>query len=164
MTFANPIWLLFPIVITLHNLEEAIWLPKWSQHASRFHRPVKPGEFHFAVLCVTILAYLSTYLAMTFPAVWIWKQLFFGFLGAMILNTFVPHLFATIILKRYCPGLLTGLLLLIPINATIIYRAIATGDIQWLELVFSTLVVGIILLAALPVFFQIGKKLAEIRA
>jgi hypothetical protein len=164
MTFTDPIWLLFPIAITLHNLEEAIWLPKWSRHASRFHQPVEPGEFHFAVLCVTILAYLSTFLAMAFPTIWIWKQIFFGFLGAMILNTFVPHLFATILLKRYCPGLITGLLLLIPINATIIYRASAKGNIQWLELVISTLLVGIILLAVLPVFFQIGKKIIKIRA
>jgi len=159
MTFANPIWLLFPFGITLHNLEEAVWLPKWSQHASRFHRPVEPDEFYFAVLCVTILAYLSTFLAMAFPTVWVWKQIFFGFLGAMILNAFMPHLFATIILRRYCPGLITGLLLLLPINVTIIQQAIAQGNIQWSELVISTLLLGIILLAALPVMFKLGNSL-----
>ena len=108
---------------------------------------------------MTILAYLSTFLAMAFPAVWVWKQIFFGFLGAMILNAFMPHLFATIILRRYCPGLITGLLLLLPINVTIIQQAIAQGNIQWSELVISTPLLGIILLAALPVMFKLGNSL-----
>ncbi len=161
MTFSYPIWIFFPIAITLHNIEEAIWLPKWSQRAKGFHGPVEPNEFFFAVLLVTILAYLSTFLAVVFPSVWLWKQIFFGFLGTMILNTFVPHILATIILRRYSPGLLSGLLLLIPINSTILYQAITNGNIQWFELVISTVTVAVILLSLLPLFFRLGKKLIE---
>ncbi len=159
MTLVSPIWVFFPIAITLHNIEEAIWLPKWSQHAKRFHKPVEPNEFFFAVLVVTILAYLSTFLAVAFPSVWLWRRIFIGFLGAMILNTFVPHLLATIMLRRYSPGLLTGLFLLIPINSTILYQAIVNGEIQWIDLVLSTVVVTVILLSLLPLLFRIGRNL-----
>jgi len=37
----------FCFAITLHNLEEAVWLPQWSQIGSSFQKPVTPGEFHF---------------------------------------------------------------------------------------------------------------------
>ena len=157
----NFLWIFFPIAITLHNIEEAIWLPKWSQHAKRFHKPVEPNEFHFAVLCVTILAYLSTFLVLAFPSVWLWRQIYFGFLGAMILNTFVPHLLATILLRRYAPGLLTGLFLLIPINSMLIAQGIASGAVTWFELALSTTCAGIIILALLPPLFWMGRKLIE---
>ena len=80
------LWLFFPIAITLHNLEEAIWLPAWTKHAKQFHKPVEANVFYFAVIFVTILAYLSTFLAVAFPSSWFWKYVFHGFLGAMILN------------------------------------------------------------------------------
>jgi hypothetical protein len=35
MSFGNLEWL-FPSVIALHNLEEAIWLPEWSRQAGRW--------------------------------------------------------------------------------------------------------------------------------
>lgn len=33
----------------------------WSQQASKFHKPVTPSEFHFAVFVITMLAYLSAF-------------------------------------------------------------------------------------------------------
>ena len=39
MDFILIAWL-FALVVTLHNLEEAIWLPDWSQTAGRWHSPV----------------------------------------------------------------------------------------------------------------------------
>ena len=47
--------LLFILGFTLHNLEEAVWLPKWSQVAKKFHKPVTTNEFIFAVLVITVL-------------------------------------------------------------------------------------------------------------
>jgi hypothetical protein len=75
----------------------------------------------------------------------------------MILNAFVPHFAATILQKRYAPGLLTGLLLLVPINAIILEQALSAKILTWSELGISTIVVGGILLALLPLLFRIGK-------
>ncbi|MCB9454201.1 MAG: HXXEE domain-containing protein, partial [Anaerolineaceae bacterium] len=125
MTDYHLLWLFFPLAISLHNIEEAIWLPKWSQKAGRFHKPITADEFYFAVICVTLLAYLSTVLALAFPTVALLKLIFFGFLGTMILNIFMPHLAATILLRRYAPGLLTGVFGLIPINGIILGQALA---------------------------------------
>jgi hypothetical protein len=155
------LWFFFPLAISLHNLEEALWLPQWSRHAKRFHKPVEANEFYFAVLIVTMLAYVSTFLALAFPTAWLWKNIFFGFLGAMILNAFVPHLAATIFLRRYAPGLLTGIFLLVPIDSIILYQSVLTGDINVLDLLVSVVIVSIALLSLIPLFFWIGRMLAN---
>jgi hypothetical protein len=160
MSFLS-LWVFFPIAITLHNLEEAIWLSKWSKHAKRFHKPVEANVFYFAVIFVTILAYLTTFLAVAFPSSWFWKYVFHGFLGAMILNTFVPHLASTIILRKYSPGLITGLFLLIPVNSIILYQSVMIGQIKLTDLMFSILIVSIVLLSLLPLFFKIGEHLVK---
>jgi len=155
------LWVFFPIAITLHNLEEAVWLPKWSKHAKQFQKPVEANVFHFAVIFVTILAYLSTFLAVAFPSAWLWRHIFHGFLGAMILNTIVPHLASTIILRKYSPGLVTGLFLIIPVNSVILYQSVMLGHIKLLDLTLSILVVSIALLSLLPLFFKIGEQLVK---
>ncbi len=149
----------FCFAITLHNIEEAIWLPKWSQQSSRFQKPVTSTEFHFAVIFITILAYLSAFSFLYMPESDFTKWIFIGFLGSMIFNAIFPHLVATILMKKYAPGLLTGLLLNLPINSLVIYQMFSKNLIIWKELVISTFVVGIILLALIPFLFKIGGKI-----
>jgi hypothetical protein len=44
--------LLFALAFSLHNAEEAVWLPGWSKNAKSFHQPVTKNEFIFAVICI----------------------------------------------------------------------------------------------------------------
>lgn len=78
----------------------------------------------------------------------------------MIFNAMFPHLIATVLMEKYAPGLLTGLLLNIPINSFVIYQMFAENLIVWKELIISTIVVGIILLALIPVLFKIGGRIS----
>ncbi|MEK4441949.1 MULTISPECIES: HXXEE domain-containing protein [unclassified Niallia] len=151
--------LLFCFAITLHNIEEAIWLPKWSQQSSKFQKPVTSREFNFAVIFVTILAYLSAISFLYRPESVLSKWIFVGFLGSMILNAIFPHLIATVWLKKYAPGLLTGLLLNFPINSFVIYQMLSINLIRWHELVISTFTVGITLVVLIPFLFKIGGKI-----
>lgn len=155
----NCLLLLFPLAITLHNIEEALWLPQWSENVGRFHRPVEKNEFQFAILVITALAYLATFLLLVFPDAAVTRWFFYGFLSAMIINTLFPHLVATIFLRKYAPGLLTGLLLNIPINATLIYRGVSKNLITFPAVIGATVVVGLVLLALLPCLFRIGRML-----
>lgn len=159
MASEHLLWIFFPLAITLHNLEEAIWLPKWSQHAKKFHRPVGRDEFLFADILVTLLAYLCTFLAIAFPSAWLWRGLFFGFLGTMVVNAFFLHLLGTIVLRKYSPGLVTGLCLLVPVNSVILYHALRNKEVNWLEIVVSTGAVALLLLMLLPLFFHWGRRL-----
>ena len=155
----NYLLLFFPLAITLHNIEEALWLPQWSKHAARFHPPVEKREFHFALIIITAFAYLATFLTLLFPDSIYITRMFYGFLGAMIINAFFPHLVATIVLKRYAPGLFTGLFLIIPINSILIYRAVIIGFITITEIVITTIALGIILILIIPLLFKAGRSL-----
>lgn len=44
------------------------------------------------------------------------QYIYLGFILMMCLNSIFPHLIATMVLKRYAPGTLTGLLLNLPIG------------------------------------------------
>lgn len=149
----------FCLAITLHNLEEALWLPKWSQLDSSFQNTVTPNEFHFAVLIITALAYLVAFLYMNFSESNIIKWAFIGFIGSMIFNAIFPHLIATLLMKTYAPGLATALLLNIPINTVILFKLHDLKLVTLKEIVLSTAVIGIILLAMIPLLFMFGGNL-----
>ena len=82
------------------------------------------------------------------------KYAFIGFLGAMVFNTFFPHLLSTIVMKAYAPGLITGLLLNVPINLFILYQLHKQHIINLKNIFISTVVVGGILLMLIPVLFK----------
>lgn len=155
------IYLLFLFTITLHNIEEALWIPRWSRYTEKFGKQVSSDKFHFAVLVITILAYLATGLFIFFPQNLILKYFFFGFMGAMIFNVIFPHLILTIILKKYSPGLITGVLLIMPFNSLIIISSLNNSIINLSEVIISTIVVGIFLLILIPILEKIGGKLID---
>lgn len=146
----------FCLAITLHNIEEALWLPGWSQKGLSMQKPVSQDEFHFAVLIITALAYLVSFLYVRFPNSVFMKRAFIGFLGSMIVNAIFPHLIAAIVTKTYAPGLATGLLLNIPINSMILYRLHTINLITRKEILISTVVTGTLLLTMIPALLLLG--------
>lgn len=75
----------------------------------------------------------------------------------MVVNAIFPHLLATIVMKTYAPGVVTGLLLNIPINTIILYKLHKLQVITKKEIVISTVVLGGVLLAVIPVLFTVGR-------
>lgn len=159
MTNTPCIYLLFIFGITLHNIEEALWLPQWSKYAQKFHKQVEKNEFHFALIIITLLAYLVTALFIFFPNTAIFKYCFFGYLGVMIINAIFPHVISTIVLKKYAPGVITGVLLNVPINSLIIFYSINTEIIGLYQVIIATVIMPAVILASLPTLFKLGKKL-----
>ena len=118
----------FLLGFTLHNLEEAIWLPGWSKFAGRFQQPVSRRRFIFAVTVVTVVGYVLTavdFLAGRSSPILHYGYL--GFIGMMGLNALFPHLMATLVMKRYMPGLATGLVFNLPLSGFIIYGSVKQG-------------------------------------
>lgn len=153
--------LLFLLSFTLHNIEEALWLPKWSQYAKKFHPPVVKNEFHFAVLMITVLGYVLTFLVLlTGSSNDIVKYLYLGFLLMMVCNAVFPHLIATIVLRRYAPGTITGLLLNLPIGLYVIF--VKDGDtLEVYKLISGFAVITVVTLVSLKPLFWLGKKLID---
>jgi len=84
--------IIFLLGFTLHNIEEALWLPKWSKNAENFHKSVEPNQFIFAVIVVTIFGYIITGIDILFgyPDNF-FNYLYLGFVGMMGMNAILPY-------------------------------------------------------------------------
>jgi hypothetical protein len=152
------VWL-FPIVITLHNAEEAIWLPGWSKRVGFWKTPASPGAFRFAVAILTALAFAVTWLSGQSGKQSIWTYLAFGTMAAMLVNVLVPHLAATIARRSYMPGVVTAVALNLPVLSLLVVMALREGYVSgWKAAVYSVVVAGL-LVAAIPALFKIGRAL-----
>ena len=154
------VWLawLFVLVVALHNLEEAIWLPAWSQAAGRWHCPVGNSEFRFAVVVLTLLAAGAAGLATLQGKGGLGAYLVTGYALAMLVNVLFPHLLATLVLRRYVPGTATAVLLNMPVTIALLESSIREGYIELgaFAIYGSLVVVGIV--SSIPLLFWIGRK------
>ncbi len=158
MSFQNLQWL-FPIVITLHNAEEAVWLPGWSQHAGRWHAPVAPGVFRFAVIVFTALAFALTWLSARSGKQTVWSYLIFGYMVAMLANALVPHIAVIIAMRQYMPGVATAALLNLPALALLLILALREGYVSGWRAAEYSVAVPVLLLISIPALFKLGKIL-----
>lgn len=102
MTVQTLMWL-FPLAVTLHNLEECLWLPDWSRHTPWWPQ-VDAAEFRFALVVLTLLAYLTAFWGLSRGPGSVGAYLHAGYMLAMLLNAFVPHLVVTLVTRRPMPG------------------------------------------------------------
>ena len=111
----------FPIAVTLHNLEEAIWLP--SRAAQRnVHLPwrVAAAQFRIALIILTFAAYLVTWLSVRFVRQRGWMYLFVAYAFAMFLNVWAPDVPASILFRGYTPGVVSAVFLNFPVTGTLL--------------------------------------------
>lgn len=156
---SSVLWL-FPVAFALHNLEEALWLPGWSQHAGRFHPPVGAGEFRFALAVLTVGGFLLTGLAPRRGGRWFLALT--GLWGVMLLNIVFPHLLATVALGRYAPGLATALLLILPVNTYLLRRAFQEQGLTPGRFARACAVMGLVLVGSIPLLFWLGRRVLEL--
>lgn len=160
MNFTEWQWL-FPVVITLHNLEEAIWLPAWSNHAGKWHRPVSPSAFRFAAAVFAALAFIVTFWSARAGRESVGAYLITGYALAMLINVLVPHLLATVAMRRYMPGLGTAIVLNLPVTIVLLRRAFAEGYVSFPTFAYCGVLVCVTLAASIPLLFAVGKKLTH---
>ena len=157
ITLATIIWL-FTIAVTLHMIEEIIWLPAWSQKAEEWHEPVTRREFTIATAIMLLFVYIISFLASQVEPASIAVYLVCSLALLMIVNLFIPHLGAAVAQRRYAPGLATSLFLVLPTAVLLIQQAFTEALIAlpWFFLV------GLSFMAAAaviwPLLFRIGRS------
>lgn len=139
------LWLL-PVAITIHMIEEMIWLPKWSQTAGSWHVPVRPGQFAFASIVLIVITFAVTAIAVQSDRGGAAVYVTMGLALTMLLNLYFPHIGSAISLKRYAPGIVTGLLINLPVMSFLIWQAVTKGYVN--GLIFLLVGAPLVLIAA----------------
>jgi Protein of unknown function with HXXEE motif len=96
------------LAFAVHNVEEAIWLPRWSRAAGRWHPVVEDGPFRFALIVLTGEAVgVTAWSARSGPRS-TGAALSGGLSVMLIANAVVPHLAAMVARRRYALGTARG--------------------------------------------------------
>lgn len=158
MSFHGLLWL-FPLAVTLHNGEEAIWLPHWSRRSVIWRTPVTPGIFRFAVVILTLLAFAVTALSALTGRQSPWTYLVFGFMIAMLINAIAPHVVLSVALRNYMPGTATAVLVNLPALSLLVALALRENYVSGWPAIESSVAVSAFGLLSIPALFRLGKLL-----
>ncbi|VTY33246.1 Protein of uncharacterised function with HXXEE motif protein [Streptococcus parasanguinis] len=103
-------YFLFPALFMLHELEEIVWMPSFAKKISiqypnnRILSYYTPFAFNAIVLEQLLLLMITLYLSYQFNNYTIYTTIVIAY----IYHVF-GHLIQTIVIRKYAPGLLTGI-------------------------------------------------------
>lgn len=149
--------------VLAHNAEEALFLPTWSAHAGRWHRPVSSSGLRFAVLVLSLLLVALAAAAPLAGPRGVAAYLFAGCLFATVLNVVAPHVIATLALRRYAPGTATAVLLNLPLGGLFPYRPVSEGYAAKGTFAWVAPLSALTLVASMPILFAIGRRFPSSR-
>lgn len=158
--YKKVIWIL-AISETIHNFEEAIWLPEWSKAAGVWHPKVGATEFRIAVFLITVMFYVVIYYfsknmnsTSTF--------LMGGALVIVLFNVLMPHLLATVLTLNYVPGVITGVLLNVPVTLYLLKRGLQEELFTVKKIVLSGVFFAGIAFPLIQLFFAVGRIMSKV--
>jgi len=157
MIITSGVFWLFPVAFALHNIEEALWMPAFSQRAGGFHKAVGTFEFLFALIPITFLGVVITLWFCMAGKASLACYLFFAFNLCMLVNVFFPHVAATIVLRRYCPGLATGGVLLAPVTLYLLWLGYGEAYFEVPRLLLATILFAGLMVGLIVLLFRLGR-------
>ena len=104
-------YFLFPALFMLHELEEIIWMPSFVKKLSaqfpnnRILSYYTPFAFNAIVLEQFLILLLSLFLSYRFSNYTIYVSIIIAYIYHVL-----GHLIQTVVIRKYVPGLLTGIL------------------------------------------------------
>ncbi|HKM81912.1 MAG TPA: HXXEE domain-containing protein [Candidatus Acidoferrum sp.] len=158
MTFRY-LQLLFPVLVALHNTEEAIGMPRWTRRSGPWFGGVQPAVFRFAVVVFTVLAFAITVLSTLSGRITFWGNVTFGYIVAMLLNSLVPHIAVSVAKRTLMPGVITAATLNLPILSFLAALALKQGYVSNHDALVFSIAVPLLLLLMILLLFKLGRFL-----
>lgn len=156
----NTLVCLLPFAFALHNIEEAFGMEKWTNSIPAFiHQPVTTRQFTIAVILFTILGFILVFVEGLYQTEKQYHFVIAGFAGMLWLNVFLPHLFATLYLKKYAPGAITGLIVNLPLTTLILLKMKTSCSLTMEEILYSMILGGATGVALAILFLKLGKTI-----
>jgi hypothetical protein len=150
---------MFTLGVLLHNTEEALYLPAWSNFPGKWYRPIAARTFRIAIVLFSALVLLFTTLAAASDSGSIAAYIMAGYVLAMVLNAACPHALATLVMRRYMPGTATALLLNVPLGLLYLHQALAQHRIDPHTFLWTGPATVLAIVMILPLLFAIGRNL-----
>jgi hypothetical protein len=87
----------------------------------------------------------------------IWTYLLFGYIVAMLVNVFVPHVPAAFVFRSYAPGLVTAVAVNLPVMIFLLVRALREGYVSGSKAVTFAVSVPLGIAGSIPLLFWISR-------
>ncbi len=154
MGFKKVQWL-FPLAVTLHNAEEAIWMPGWAARHFPDLPLHLPSAMKIRVLLVLLTAgaFVVTDLSSRKGPDSVWAYLLFGSIVTMLLNVVVPHVPAALVARQYAPGIVTAVAINLPLMTYLAWLAVLDRWVTGMKAVAFGVGVPLVLGATIASFF-----------
>ncbi len=125
------LWLI-PIVLTLHNIEEASTMPHWVmanlpliKESLPFNIDIQftPAQLLLSLLIATVVPFIVTIVCVNGEKQSRRLYLLFLLQTIVLLNVFIPHIAASIRMEQYNPGVVTAVCINFPFSLYVFRRA-----------------------------------------
>jgi len=147
--------LLLALAVTVHNLEEMIWLPAFKP---RLAPKVSARAFRFAASAIAVVFWL---VAIAVPYVPLAEAAMAGFAVAMMFNAVVPHLTLTAWLRRYHPGTATAWLIIVPAGLFMLASSGGAARLSDRDFLLGAVAGFAGLAISLPILLLVGRLLVD---
>jgi hypothetical protein len=121
MRFPHALWL-FPLFLSIHNGEEAIWMPQFWQRRL-WNVPLSQSQLWLMMIVLDALAVLVTYFAVKCGKQSWAAYLYAGFVFVILLNVFW-HVAVAIWYRAYAPGVVTAVVFNFPSTIYLLRKAL----------------------------------------
>lgn len=157
--------LMFATAVTLHNLEEALWLPDWLRtHIKAFFDP-DPRAYWVGTSLISLFVWIVALATAVWPAVLPFHLALSGIALVMAVNAVMPHLSMTLIRRSYMPGTATGMLFNLPLAVLLIHaqlrNCVVTRVYFWRQSILYAIVLGIVAFAGVAALHKIFERLPK---
>jgi len=145
--------ILFGLGVTLHNLEEAMYLASWTRsHLTPLFAP-NPKIYWVITSFVSVVIWVPIVGVLVSPGSSYFQTVLSGFALAMAINAVLPHLVISLVKHSYSPGAGTGLLFNLPLGVMLIRRQLsahATSHAEvWRDAALYALLLAVIAFGSL---------------
>ncbi|MGO8758710.1 MAG: HXXEE domain-containing protein [Terracidiphilus sp.] len=144
---------LFAAAVTLHNLEEAFFLPRWLRAHRRIRFDPNPTAYWVGTTLASILVWIAALGAVLRPAVPAFHFALAGSALGVAINAVLPHLAESLIQRSYMPGTATGILFNLPLAVFLLRVQLGAGPASpasfWLQAMLYAALLGIAVFGSL---------------
>jgi hypothetical protein len=87
----------------------------------------------------------------------LWANLTFGSMMVLLVNSLVPHIAVSVAKRTLMPGVISAVVLNLPILPFLIVLALKQGYVSSHDALLFSFVVPVLLLLIIPLLFRLGK-------